>query len=104
MLTGLLARRDVNHLNHLYTISLQKRKPGLDKDQRLLTLSDFTPSIILYAQLKVYKLPLKIKLWALLKAWSPCVILSRFFLFPFPFQADPLESRGPLHSLSCLGF
>ena len=49
-------------------ISLQKRKPGLDKDQRLLTLHDFTPPIILYAQLKVYKLPLKIKLQALLKA------------------------------------
>ena len=47
-------------------ISLQKRKPGLDKDQRLLTLHDFTPPIILYAQLKVYKLPLKIKLQALL--------------------------------------
>ena len=47
-------------------ISLQKRKPGLDKDQRLLTLHDFTPPIILYAQLKVYKLPLKIKLRALL--------------------------------------
>ena len=44
---------DVNHLNHLYTISLQKRKPGLDKDQRLLTLHDFTPPIILYAQLNV---------------------------------------------------
>ena len=48
--------------------SLQKRKPGLDKDQRLLTLHDFTPRIILYAQLKVYKLPLKIKLRALPKA------------------------------------
>ena len=59
-------------------ITLQKRKPGLDKDQRLLTLHDFTPPIILYAQLKVYKLPLKIKLWALLKAWSPCVVLSCF--------------------------
>ena len=46
-------------------ISLQKKKPGLDKDQRLLTLHDFTPPIILYAQLKVYKLPLKIKLQAL---------------------------------------
>ena len=104
MLTGLLARRDVNHLNHLYTISLQKRKPGLDKDQRLLTLHNFTLPIILYAQLKVYKLPLKIKVWALLKAWSPRVVLSCFLLCPFPFQADPLESRGPLHSLSCLGF
>ena len=61
-------------------ISLQKRKPGLDKDQRLLTLHDFTPPIILYAQLKVYKLPLKIKLWALLKAWSPRV---SFFLVSF---------------------
>ena len=60
--------------------SLQKRKPSLDKDQRLLTLHDFTPRIILYAQLKVHKLPLKIKLWALLKAWSPCVVLS---CFPF---------------------
>ena len=47
-------------------ISLQKRKPGPNKDQRLLTLHDFTPPIILYAQLKVYKLPLKIKLQALL--------------------------------------
>ena len=50
-------------------ISFQKGKPGLDKDQRLLTLHHFTPPIILYAQLKVYKLPLKIKLWALLKGW-----------------------------------
>ena len=65
-------------------ISLQKRKPGLDKDQRLLTLHDFTPPIILYAQLKVYKLPLKIKLWALLtKAWSPHVVLSCFLFSPF---------------------
>jgi hypothetical protein len=63
-------------------ISLQKRKPGLDKDQRLLTLYDFTPPIILYAQLKVYKLPLKIKLWALLtEAWSPHVVLSLSFSF-----------------------
>ena len=69
----------------MYTISLQKRKPGLDKDQRLLTLHDFTPPIILYAQLKVYKLPLKIKLWALLKAWSPRVILSCFLFSPFLF-------------------
>ena len=61
-------------------ISLQERKPGLDKDQRLLTLHHFTPPIILYAQLKVYKLPLKIKLWALLKVWSPRVVS---FLFPF---------------------
>ena len=61
------------------TVSLQKRKPGLDKDQRLLTLHDFTPPIILYAQLKVYKLPLKIKLRALLKAWSP----MWFFLVSF---------------------
>ena len=63
-------------------ISLQERKPGLDKDQRLLTLHDFTPPIILYAQLKVYKLPLKIKLWALLKAWSPRVLLSLSFVNP----------------------
>ena len=64
-------------------ISLQKRKPGLDKDQGLLTLHDFTPPIILYAQLKVYKLPLKIKLRALLKAWSPHVVLSCFLFFFF---------------------
>ena len=83
MLTGLWPEDDVNHLNHLYTISLQKRKPGLDKDQRLLTLHDFTPPIILYAQLKVYKLPLKIKLRALLKAWSPRVILSCFLFLLF---------------------
>ena len=76
---GFWPEDDVNYLNHLYTISLQKRKPGLDKDQRLLTLHDFTPPIILYAQLKVYKLPLKIKLRALLKAWSPVW----FFLVSF---------------------
>ena len=65
-------------------ISLQKRKPGPNKDQRLLTLHDFTPPIILYVQLKVYNLPLKIKLWALLtKAWSPRVILSCFLFSPF---------------------
>ena len=62
-------------------ISLQKGKPGLNKDQRLLTLHDFIPLIILYAQLKVCKLPLKIKLRALLKAWSPRVVRS--FLLPF---------------------
>ena len=72
-------------------ISLQERKPGLDKDQRLLTLHDFTPPIILYAQLKVYKLPLKIKLWALLKAWSPRVLLSLSFSFSgwFPGAQGP---------------
>ena len=61
-------------------ISLQKRKPGLDKDQRLLTLHDFTPPIILYAQLKVYKLPLKIKLRALLNRLGLPVL---FFLASF---------------------
>ena len=81
-------------------ISLQKRKPGLDKDQRLLTLHGFTPPIILYAQLKVYKLSLKIKLWALLtKAWSPHVILS----FTFWLNTH-LEHGGPLRPLICLGF
>ena len=60
-------------------ISFQKGKPGLNKDQRLLTLYSFTPPIILYAQLKVYTLPLKIKLRALLKAWSPV----SFFLASF---------------------
>ena len=40
----------------------------------------FTPPIILYVQLRVYKLPLKIKLRALLtKAWSPHVVLSLTF-------------------------
>ena len=63
-------------------INLQKRNPGFNKDQRLLTLHDFTPPIILYVQLRVYKLPLKIKLRALLKTWSPRVVLSCFlFLF-----------------------
>ena len=60
-------------------ISLQKRKPGLDKDQRLLTLHEFTLPIILYAQLKVYKLPLKIKLQALLISLG----LPMSFLLPF---------------------
>ena len=64
-------------------ISLQKRKPGLNKDQRLLTLHDFTPPIILYVQLRVYKLPLKIKLRALLKTWSPRVVLSCFLFLLF---------------------
>ena len=94
-------------------ISLQKRKPGLDKDQGLLTLHDFTPPIILYAQLKVYTLPLKIKLRALLKAWSPHVILSCFlfsFLFLFrliPWSAGALCVHFPAwasktHSRRCL--
>ena len=52
---------------------------------RLKRLSSSSSSIILYAQLKVYKLPLKIKLQALLKAWSPRVILSCFFFSPFLF-------------------
>ena len=34
-------------------------------------------------RLKVYKLPLKIKLWALLKAWSPRVVLSCFLFLLF---------------------
>ena len=89
-------------------ISLQKRKPGLDKDQRLLTLHDFTPPIILYAQLKVYKLPLKIKLRALLKAWSPHVVLSSFLFSPFllcsSFRVTDLERGGSLRPLTCLGF
>ena len=47
MLVGLWPEDDVNHLNHLHTISLQKRNPGFDKDQRLLTLHDFmgTPAL-----------------------------------------------------------
>ena len=81
-------------------IHLQKRKPGLNKDQRLLTLHDFTPPIILYAQLKVYKLPLKIKLRALLtEAWSPHVILFLNFWLSLH-----LERRGPLRPFICLGF
>ena len=65
-------------------ISLQKRKPGLDKDQRLLTLHDFTSPIILYAQLKVYKLPLKNKATGLThQAWSPRVSLASFSLLFF---------------------
>ena len=53
MLIAFWPEDDVNHLNHLYMISLQKRNPGFDKDQRLLTLHDFTPPIILYVQLIV---------------------------------------------------
>ena len=89
-------------------VSLQKRKPGLNKDLRLLTLHDFTPPIILYAQLKVYKLPLKIKLRALLKAWSPRVVLSCFLFSPFllcsSFRVTDLERGGSLRPLTCLGF
>ena len=51
---------------------------------RLKGLSSSSSSI-LYAQLKVYKLPLKIKLRALLKAWSPRVVPSCFFFSPFLF-------------------
>ena len=59
---------------------MQEKNPGFDKDQRLLILHDFTPPIILYVQLRVYKPLLKIKLWALLtEAWSPHVVLSLTF-------------------------
>ena len=83
MLTGLLARRWCKSPKPFVYNKLQKGKPGLNKDQRLLTLHDFTPPIILYVQLRVYKLPLEIKLRALLKAWSPHVVLSclLFLLF-----------------------
>ena len=79
-------------------ISLQKRKPGLNKDQRLLTLHDFTPPIIFYAQFKVYKLPLKIKLWALLKAWSLRVVLSCFFFLLF---SSDLETPVSIRIKDC---
>ena len=77
---------------------------------RLKRLS--SSSIILYAQLKVYKLPLKIKLQALLKAWSPLVILSCFLFSPFLFCSSfrtynwswGRGERGPLGPLTCLGF
>ena len=78
-------------------ISLQKRKPGLNKDQRLLSLHDFTPPIILYVQLRVYKPLLKIKLWALFtEAWSPHVVLSLTFWLNFHL------GRGGLSSLLIL--
>ena len=61
-------------------ISLQKRKPDFDKEQRLLTLHDFTPPVILYVQLRVYKPLLKTKLRAsFTEAWSPHVFLSLTF-------------------------
>ena len=70
---------------------MQKRNPGFNKDQRLLTLHDFTPPIILYVQLRVYKLPLKIKLWTLLNRHGLPVSFFLasfsllFFLFFFKF-------------------
>ena len=33
-------------------VNLQKRKPGLNKDQRLLTLHDFTPPIMVAQMVK----------------------------------------------------
>ena len=54
MLTGLLARRWCKSPKAFVYDKFAERKPGFDKDQRLLTLHDSTPSpIILYAQLKV---------------------------------------------------
>ena len=74
-------------------INLQKRNPGFDKYQRLLTLHDFTSPIILYVQLRVYKSLLKIKLWALFtEAWSPHVIL------PFNVQLSLHLVRGTHHA------
>ena len=48
----------------------------------MLTFHDFAPPIILYAQLRVYKLPLKIKLLALLNRLGLPV---SFFLISFSF-------------------
>ena len=91
MLTGLLARRWCKSPKPFVYDNFVEKKPWFDKDQRLLTLHDFTPPIIFYAQFKVYKLPLKIKLWALLKAWSPRVLLSLSFSFSgwFPGAQGP---------------
>ena len=103
MLIGLLARRWCKSPKHLYTIRLQKRKPGLDKDQGLLTVHDFTPPIILYAQLKVYKLPLKIKLRALLiRLGLPVLFLLPFLSFSSLFfvQDDWMERGGSLRPLT----
>ena len=73
-------------------INLQERNPGFHKDQRLLTLHDFTPPIILYVQLMVQKPLSKIKLQALLtEAWSPHVILSLNLWLSFHLEhGDPL--------------
>ena len=85
-----------------------RKNPGFNKDKTdvmfRLTLYDFASFISLYVQVKVQKFLLKIKLWALLtEAWSPHVILS-LSLPPSLLQAHPLDHRGSLHSLICLGF
>ena len=82
-------------------VNLQERNPGFDKDQRLLTLYDFTLSLLSsMCILRVYKPLLKIKLWALLaEAWSPHVIL-----FLNVWLSLHLEHGGPLQPFICLGF
>ena len=108
MLTGLLARRWCKSPKPFVYDKFAEKKAWSDKDQGLLTLHDFTPPIILYAQLKVYKLPLKIKLWALLIRLG--IPVSFFFasfslLFSSVFPSGWLTERGCfLRPLTCLGF
>ena len=52
MLPGLLARRWCKSPK-AFAYKFAERKPGFAKGQGLLTLHDYTPPIILYAQLKV---------------------------------------------------
>ena len=70
MLTGPLARRWCKTIQDLlYTGGYAKRKPSLNKGQDCCPCITLHIPLFLYVQLGVYKLLLKIKLWA----WHGCL-------------------------------
>ena len=88
------------------------KNSGFDKDKTDLmlglTLYDFASFISLYTS-QVTKVPFENKVTGLThqSLVTTCQLLSLSPFLPLPpslFQADPLEYRGSLHSLSCLGF
>ena len=88
----------------------RKKNPGFDKDKTDvmfgLTLYDFASFISLYVQVKV-KDPSENKNNGphLKKLGHPMFFFFLlFFLSYFLFQADLLEHRGSLRSLTCPGF
>ena len=83
MLTGLLTRRWWKSPKAFVYDKFAERKPGLDKGQGLVTLHDSSPPIILYVQLRVLKLLLKIKVGTRLhqSLVSPCHSFFPFLSF-----------------------
>ena len=85
MLTGPLARRWCKITQDLlYMGRYAKRKPGLNKGQDYCPCITLHIPLFLYVQLRVYKLPLNIKLWVLHRCLAPP---CHSFLI-FPFQAE----------------